>query len=337
MPHIKNALIRYRVIDKCLRNSLRSFPSKQDLRHACEEELYGSVSGDHISDSTIEKDLFAMRMEMDAPIKYSKRNEGYYYSNPDFSIQEIPLSEDDIQSIKFAASTLAQFKNAEIFKQFGFALDKILDRAAASNVDTFQNKEEVVQFEKGTVESGNEFLPLLLKAIKKGTIVYFDYASFISGVKKRRKVTPLLLKEYRNRWYLISYDVVKADIITYGLDRMENLELTKEKGEQPKRFDPDIFFKHSMGITTSHQQPEKVLFRANPIASKYINSQPFHSSQKVNKETNSETFFELYVLISEELIRAFLSYGGEVEVIEPKELRNELKSRIQLMYELYYE
>jgi predicted DNA-binding transcriptional regulator YafY len=111
--------------------------------------------------------------------------------------------------------------------------------------------------------------------------------------------------------------------------------LTKEIGEQPKRFDPDIFFKHSMGITTSHQQPERVLFRAKPVASKYIRSQPFHSSQSVHKETNSETFFELYVLISEELIRAFLSYGGEVEVLEPNELRTELKTRIQQMYECY--
>ena len=58
MPHIKNALIRFRIIDKMLRNKYKPFPSKRDLREACEESLYGSVGGEHICDSTIEKDLF---------------------------------------------------------------------------------------------------------------------------------------------------------------------------------------------------------------------------------------------------------------------------------------
>ena len=68
MPHIKNALIRYRIIDKCLRNKYKPYPSKQDLREACEESLFGSIDGAHICDSTIEKDMFAMKME---PVSYT--------------------------------------------------------------------------------------------------------------------------------------------------------------------------------------------------------------------------------------------------------------------------
>ena len=79
MPHIKNALIRYRIIDRMLRNKYKTFPSKADLREACEEALYGESYGDNICDSTIEKDMFAMKMDHDAPIKYSKSNAGYYY------------------------------------------------------------------------------------------------------------------------------------------------------------------------------------------------------------------------------------------------------------------
>ena len=73
MPHIKNALLRFRIIDKMIRNKYKSFPSKQELREACEESLYGSIDGAHICNSTIEKDLVNMKMEHDAPIKYSKK------------------------------------------------------------------------------------------------------------------------------------------------------------------------------------------------------------------------------------------------------------------------
>src|SRR5690606_28961 len=133
MPKIKNALLRYRIIDKCIRNQFSPFPTKEILRRACEDGLYGSTSGEHISDSTIEKDLFAMRMEHDAPILYSKSEKGYFYSDENFTMDEIPLNEDDVEAIKFAANILFQFKGVEMFKKFEFAIDKILDRVNISD------------------------------------------------------------------------------------------------------------------------------------------------------------------------------------------------------------
>ena len=59
MPANKYALLRYRIIDRCISNSLNPFPTKEDLRSACEEALYGS-DGENISISTIEKDIWAM-------------------------------------------------------------------------------------------------------------------------------------------------------------------------------------------------------------------------------------------------------------------------------------
>lgn len=335
MPHIKNALIRYRIIDKALRNDYVPYPSKQDLRLACEENLFGSADGMHICDSTIEKDLFAMRQEYDAPIKYCKKNKGYHYTDKEFSINETPLSPNDIQSIKFAADTLAQFKDAEIFQEFGFALNKIVDKLNVSASNQNLGPDVFIQFETGTVNHGGEFLPKLLSAIKNKLIVFFDYSSFISGQRKKRKVLPLLLKEYRNRWYLICYDFVKEDVITYGLDRMYDLEVTDQIGESPKNFNPDLFFKFAIGITANNALPSKVKFKASSIAAKYIESQPFHQSQKMISEDENCVFFEMFVAPSEELYRNFLSYGGDLVVTSPPEVQAEMKRRTELLFNAY--
>lgn len=324
MPHIKNALIRYRIIDKCIRNKYNPFPSKRDLREACEESLFGSIDGTHICDSTIEKDMFAMKMEHDAPIKYSKAEKGYFYTDPDFSINDIPLTEDDLGAISFAAKTLLQFRDVDLFKQFGSAIDKIVGRVEVSQDE---DSEQFIQFEKSISDSGNEYLSPLLESIKQSLWVRFDYASFVSGKVKPRKVIPLLLKEYRNRWYLISFDGDKQDYITYGLDRIDQLEITTEKAEKPTNFEPDNYFKYAVGITSGNETPKKIVFEANTVAAKYIQSQPFHTSQEAVKTTESKVTFELEVNISEELIRDFLSYGGEIEIKEPKLLRDELQKR----------
>ena len=335
MPHIKNAQIRFRIIDRCLRNNFRPYPTKKDLREACEESLYGLAEGANICDSTIEKDMFAMKMEHDAPIAYSKKNKGYYYKDQNFSINDIPLSEDDLNSIKFAVKTLSQFREVDLFKQFGNAIDKIVDRINISSNPMDDDISNFVQFETALSSQGNEFLAPILASIKDNNIIEFVYTSFITDKPKKRTVIPLLLKEYRNRWYLISFDIDKNDIITYALERMQDLVQTEEFGVKPNDFDPDIFFKHAIGITSSKDEPITIVLKADKIASKYILSQPFHSSQRIIKEGKNRTSFELKIVNSEEFVRSILSYGNGIEIIEPESLRNEMISRIKGLAKLY--
>ena len=334
MPHIKNALFRYRIIDKYIKSTTKPFPSKDELRAACEEALFGSDAGQHICASTIEKDLFAMRMEMDAPIKYSKRHGGYYYTDPDFSVDDVPLKEEDLDAIRFAASTLLQFKDVQMFKDFGSAIDKIVDRVALTNNKGQTEINEFVQFESAASVGGGEYLPALLEGIQKSVAVLFDYENFNAQTKKRRKVLPLLLKEYRNRWYLISWDVVKSRVTTYALDRVSELELSTEKLHKPKEFNPTAFFKYSIGISTSEHAPLLIRFKANEVATKYLETQPIHHSQLKIEEGEWSTF-ELNVYYSEELIRQFLSFGPELQVLEPESLKVEVKNRVQAVSKLY--
>ncbi len=335
MPHIKNAQIRYRVIDRCIRNAYKPFPNKEELRKACEDALYGSDEGLNISDSTIEKDLFVMRMEHDAPLTYSKKFHGYFYEDPKFSINDIPLSENDLESIKFAANTLMQFKDVEMFKQFSFAIDKIFDRVNISSDPREKDIDNLVQFETATSVKGNEYLAPLLDGIRTKKIVQFDYESFQTGKKKPRRVVPLLLKEYRNRWYLISYDCMKESIVTYALERMENLDDTSEFYNDKIDFDSNKFFQNAIGITANDSQAEKIVFKADNIAAKYILSQPFHKSQILQKEGKNRATFSIEVIVSEELIRSFLSFGGEIEVVEPESFRNTMIKRVLSLKENY--
>ena len=333
MPHIKNALIRFRIIDKMIRNKYKSYPSKKELREACEESLYGSIDGVHICNSTIEKDLFNMKMDHDAPIRYSKKNRGYYYEDSTYSINDIPLSEDELSSIKYAVDTLHQFKETPFFKEFGNAIDKIVDRISVGGAQNEMSK--YIQFEAANSVGGNEFLPILLEAIQRKKKVWFIYTSFIRGQGKPRKVSPLFLKEYRNRWYLISYDASQKDIRTFALDRMEDPKILEDEQITPQGFDADTYFQNAMGITSYKGEAKKIIIQADEIASKYIKSQPIHHSQEILKESKDGTYFTFKLLLSEELIRTLLSYGGEIEIIEPEQLKKALKERISAMKKRY--
>jgi predicted DNA-binding transcriptional regulator YafY len=324
MPHIKNALIRYRIIDRMIRNPYKTYPSKSDLREACEESLFGSTYGDHICDSTIEKDLFAMRMEHDAPIKYSRKHEGYFYEDPDYTINDIPLSEDELESIRFAVQTLQQFQEVPYFKEFGSAIDKIATRVAVAGTEGNETS-AFIGFETAYSSIGNQWLPLLLTAIQEKKTCQFTYASFKSGIAKERNVLPVYLKEYRNRWYLISFDLEKSDWITYALERMDGLVVNEAQHLLKEAFNPSSFFAETIGITTEKKAAERIALRVNDIASKYIESQPLHSSQ----EKIGTNHFVLTVQINEELIRTLLGFMGELQIISPAHLVQTWNERIQ--------
>ena len=222
-----------------------------------------------------------------------------------------------------------------MFKQFGFAIDKIFDRVHIANNPSEKTVDDYVQFETVPETIGTEFLPDLLKAIKEHELVTFDYTSFASEKTKNREVLPLLLKEYRNRWYLISFNIEKERIITFGLDRMKNLILTENYHLQKIDFDPDLYFKHSIGITSYDTAPEIIEFKIDKLGSKYILSQPLHSSQTLVKEGKNRNTFRIEVLISEELKRLIMSYGSQIEVLKPVSFRNQLINEAISLHERY--
>jgi predicted DNA-binding transcriptional regulator YafY len=274
-----------------------------------------------------------MKMEHDAPIRYSKKNGGYFYEDPDFSINDVPLSEDELASIRFAVSTLQQFREVPFFQQFGMAIDKIVDRVAVG--EQSQEMSKYIQFEAAVSTGGNEYLPTLLEGIQAQKRVWFMYTSFQQQQAKPRKVSPLFLKEYRNRWYLICFDLQKQDISTFALDRMAELQLLDEAAQIPADFNATEYFRDAIGITAFKGAALRIVLKADAIAARYIETQAFHQSQKLLEKQDAYSIFELRILVTEEFIRSLLGYAGEVEVLEPESLRSTLKERAQALLKRY--
>ncbi|MCF8278061.1 MAG: WYL domain-containing protein [Flavobacteriales bacterium] len=324
MPANKYALLRYRIIDDCLTNKGRKFPTKEDLKYACEQALYGS-SDERISISTIEKDMWAMKNEGElgyyAPIAYSKLEKGYFYEDENYTIKEISLSEEDKEAIRFAATTLFQFKDLAIFDQFGSAIQKIMDRLSISPEIQDDAIDRFVQFENTPMAKGTDLLPILLQAIKETRELRFRYVSFLDESESERVLHPYLLKEYRNRWYVIGKDDEAGKVKTFGLDRIYDLSIRENYFTVDKTFDPEVLFKYSFGITAGGK-PEKVVLRFAPQEGRYVKAQPLHPTQKIIKENADGLTVELKVIPSYELKATIRSFGDKVEVLQPIELLN---------------
>lgn len=320
MPKNKQAYIRYRIIDACIRNKQKPFPTKEELIKAC--EVIASVSL-----RTIEQDLYDMQNDEElgylAPIKYDKRQKGYYYEDPNFSISNIPLKENDLYALEFAVALLKQFEGIDTVAQFSEAVTKIEDYVNVRSLMTDTDMAQVIQLEQSTSSSGQQFLNLILGAIKEHKTITFTYQKFDSSAAKEHVLAPYVLKEYRNRWYVTgkSNDI----IVTFGLDRILTLALNKELFTPDPEFNINDYFKYSFGISVSNNlKPEEIILQFTPTQGAYIKSQPLHATQQILKESPDFMQVSIRVIPSFELKSQLLSYGSSVRVLEPDWLKQEI-------------
>lgn len=333
MPPTKSALLRYKIIDRLLRNKYKKYPDIEALRQACEDELFNST-GERISRSTVEKDLFAMRNDdvlgYCAPIKYDKTKGGYYYSDPDYSIQGLPLNDEELHAIRFASQTLYQFRDSELFRDYYSAINKIFSKVSVLQPESNKSIDKLIQFEKEPVEVQMDHLPQLIKAITEKLIVNFTYVKFDGGNIHSHEVHPLLLKEYRNRWYIVAFVPDIKEVLVFGLDRIRELTVLNEHFRRPPGFDADEYFKYSLGITRfNYENPVKAVLSFHSSQAKYLQSKPLHPSQKIIRNTEKEIRIELHVQVSWELQSLILSYGDLVKVIKPASLVSTIRKRIK--------
>ena len=121
MPANKNALIRYKTIDNCLRNKYRRW-TLGDLVDACCDALYdmeGITKG--VCARTVQMDIRIMRSDKlgyNAPIEVYDRIY-YRYADPEYSITDMPLTLEDCKLIKEAIvllKTKEEKENDEVAK-----------------------------------------------------------------------------------------------------------------------------------------------------------------------------------------------------------------------------
>lgn len=320
----KSAYSRYRVIDKMLRNVYKPYPSLSDIQEACENSLDISPSL-----NTLEKDIKNMKQSdvLDAPIVYCRKNLGYYYSNPNYSINSIPLTDYDISSIKEALDLIKNLGGGNrINDRFSYAIQKILATYKEEFPDSdTQRKIILTDYVEGA--KGNENFNTLFNACKNQYSISFSHYSYNYREFNVVIAHPILLKEFENRWYLVAYSETHKTIRTFGLDRIYEPLALKRKFIDCDSKEVESYCNDIYGVYPIENQPKQTItFLTSIKITNYFEAYPIHFSQKAEKNESGSSFFKIEVVPSMELIRLFRSYGKNLEVINPEWLRIETKT-----------
>ena len=168
---------------------------------------------------------------------------------------------------------------------------------------------------------GTEYLLPLKNAIVQNKAVKFNYKKFFPNVTEAKSVQPYMLKESRGRWYLLGLDS-KKEPKSYGLDRMNELEILDKPFRRNSEIDWNEMYKHSFAMFTN-EPIEEVVLSFDERDGNYIEAMPIHSSQIITRE-NDRVIVTLTIRITLDFIMELMSRSWSVEVIAPLSLRQKL-------------
>lgn len=213
---------------------------------------------------------------------------------------------------------------------------KLLESFQVSNaLNVHPDFADLIFFESRKPTGVEHFYDLFF-AIRNRRIVSFEHYKYKNKVMTSRKVHPLALKESKDRWYLIAVDTQDKTLKSFGLDRINYLNVSDKKFREKYKYNFREHFKNAFGVMNlSEQIPQKIVLQCSRHQGEYIRSFPLHQSQKESRETESDIYFEFFLHPTYDFMQEILSFGKEVIVLEPEILVQNIREHLQKSLDHY--
>ena len=334
MPTSKKPLIRYQIIDRCLRNTARKY-GKQELMDAINSELiYRNL--EPIGKVTFYQDIKDMQIEFGAPIEsYREGNRAYFqYTDPSYSFSNQPLNQEEIDHIRDAVLIMSRFSGIPGLEW----VEELISKLELGTFEEVRNR-KVIAFASNEYLKGREYIGPLFKAIIDRQVLNITYQKFTDDEIKVHTVHPYYLKEYDNRWYLLCYLSKRDQLLILSVDRILMVEVNKKELYIPNdQVDAEEYFEDMIGVNRGdiNSEVQKIVLKFSSLMSKYVQTKPLHGSQKtIERMEDGSVVFSIEVILNHELENLIFSFKDGVEVLEPLVFRDNIKEKMALALDNY--
>lgn len=331
----KNALIRYKTIDKCLQNNYRQW-TLDDLIEACSDALYEYEGREvNVSKRTVQLDIQLMRSDKlgyNAPITvYDKKY--YKYEEEEYSITDIPITENDMNVLSETVEMLKQFKDFSLFSELGGIIQRLEDKVYTEKT----HQASIIHLDKNENLKGLHWLDELYQAIQKKVVLKLAYKSFKAIEANTITFHPCLLKEFNNRWFLVGMGNKNKGVVNLALDRIISIDYDFTTSYTDFEFDADTFYKDVVGVTVNQgERASNIKLWVDRYNAPYVITKPMHHSQLIEKENEDGSIeINIKVKINFELERLILGFGEAIKVKQPERLRKRITKKLEKAISLY--
>ncbi|PIE50529.1 MAG: WYL domain-containing protein [Flavobacteriales bacterium] len=330
MAFSKHSHLRYNILDYCFR--FKAF-NIDELLNFVNDKLMNTYDLEPITTRTLQADLKTFRDKdgFDAPLPRNIRI--LRYSDANFSIAQRKLLKNEQYLIDATYQLLERFENDPKYNKLSEALIKFEDEDGHEEINS-----SVLYYDHNEEYKGINYLKPLYFAIKKKQVLEVTYKGFKDTQSKTFEFHPQVLKQYNRRWFVFGYNKTQ-EIKTWSIpldERLLDFKVLEDVAYQEYDMDWSSYFREMVGIVRPfNAELKRVVLQFYNGREAYFKTKPFipDFEEFFEEDKQDQVWFD--TIINYELIQQLLSYGKDVEVLEPKELVDKMKEHYLGLQQLY--
>lgn len=324
MPMHKSQLHRLMRIAALLKEN--RYPNSETLvkefrRIAVEEELEIDCGK-----KTILRDMKVLEYEFGCPLGFDRARNGYYLKHHGWDfIAPALLDENEMLAAVIGARIAEEIFPSPLKNKIRNAVDYLLQNNNPDFLDT-ANMESLNILSGLYANIDPEIFQTLFQGWQTNHCVKIAYADW-QGELTERIIEPHTLVFFNNSWYTKAFCHLKNQPRTFALRRIKKAELLKGDFEPSKEIIASVNSDDFLGF----EKIKNVKLYADNYALDRLKSSPLHTHQIIHNDGT----VEIPAVAKEVLFPFILSQEGNVRLLEPAELKSELKSKLKKMLEQY--
>lgn len=285
---------------------------------------------------TILRDIEEMRNFYNAPIEVREGKGGYYYSEPNFFLKSVMLSEGELFSVALFDQLLEQYRNTPLESNLRSTFEKITKSLPNEvSVDSSFLKSDLTFIPEKYGFIDNDVFTKVFDALKKRATLQFDYRPLQKTTYMTRLLDPYHAVCQKGNWYIIGFVHDKNEVRVFSFARMKNVQETNEHFKIPLDFKAENYFDKEVGIWLSSKKEYNVELLISPEIGTFALNKIWHSNQEVIENKDGSVSVKFKTTQLPEIKRWILGQGKTVKVINPPELIEEIRTEIQEMRKMY--
>jgi predicted DNA-binding transcriptional regulator YafY len=223
---------------------------------------------------------------------------------------------------------------AAAFRKLGIALEKLAPqisqfvRCSANSFDNETKRQDPHYL---------QVLEMLTIAWSKSQKVQLWYHSAERGLVKEYIFCPYFIEAGAVGQAIYSIGRIEPtnEMRTFKIERVERIELTNQAYSIPMEFNPAHLFSQAWGIWFTDQPPVDVVLKFSPNVASRVCETRWHPGEQTSMQPDGFLIWCASIAEPREMMPWVRGWGADVEVIEPKEMRESIISEIAKLRTIY--
>jgi predicted DNA-binding transcriptional regulator YafY len=286
-----------------------------------------------VGTATIYRDIEYMRYMLGAPIEYSAKNRGWFYTEKTFRLPARFAAANDMLALGMAKTLLALYRDTPLCDSAKRFLDDITAPLTKDDFDTarpwYENRIVVPPVASAPVDP--KLWDCIISAMRENRLITFEYCGIWDVCYHTRLVRPYQLLFDNGVWFLYGYAEERSAARMFNLSRMQNASLTDGTFKLPENYDYVTQTDGSyFGVFIGKKYRFKITFSA--IGGRWVKERKWAADQEIN-ETEDGLVIEFTSTQYDRVLEWVLSRGADAFPLEPAEMVEEWKGHIRKMME----